>query len=150
MINLSTPVTTNMIARDISCPFCQCPISVPVHCVCVPCHHCKRQIDLNDDTVNPRKDNDQLRHSDLYLKERHQLDVSKMYVGNAVISGKFKGHLYSSGTVKILEHGEFYGTISCRKFLIRKGGIFDGKLLLMHERKLGSLPGRNYYQILMK
>jgi cytoskeletal protein CcmA (bactofilin family) len=73
-----------------------------------------------------------------------------MYVGNAVILGTFKGNLYSSGTVKILEHGEFYGEISCHRFLIKRGGIFDGTIHIRYDRKVDTHPVKNYNQLIVK
>ncbi|MDR4504154.1 MAG: polymer-forming cytoskeletal protein [Candidatus Scalindua sp.] len=150
MYNLATPVAANIRAKDISCPYCQGLISVPGHCVSFPCRHCKGQIDLSYKRVDPGKDTDPIKHSDFYLEKYHRLEVSRLFVGNAVIGGEFKGHLSSSGTVKILEDGKFCGKISCRRFVIKKGGVFEGTLQLLYNRDLDTLPVKNYNQFVVK
>lgn len=150
MYNLATPVAATIRGKDLSCPYCQGLISAPGHCVSFPCFHCNGQIDLSYNKLNPGKDTDQIKHSDFYLEKYHRLEVSRLYVGNAVILGTFKGYLSSSGTVEILEDGEFYGKISCRRFVIKKGGVFEGTLQLLYDRNLDTLPIKNYNQLIVK
>ncbi len=151
MYNLKRPATNNnMRVNDVLCPYCHGLIYVPVYCVSISCRYCKQLIDLGCKIPDLQKGDDRIKHSDFYLKREHRLEVAKMYVGNAIISGTFQGDLYSSGTVKILEQGAFYGKISCCKFLIKKGGIFEGTIQLTYDRNLETIPVKNFYQHIMK
>ena len=149
MDSFMSPVTANAGTKDLSCPYCQGLLTVPIYCVSFPCSYCKRQIDLSNHTVKT-KDTKDGKHRDFYLKKSHQLEVASLYVGNADIMGKFKGDLFSSGTVKILEHGELYGKISCRKFMVKKGGVFEGSIQFIHDRILHALPVKNFCQTIVK
>ena len=149
MDSLVSPVTANVGTKDLSCPYCQGLLAVPIYCISFPCRYCKQQIDLGNHTVSP-KQRGVGKHRDFYLKKSHHLEVASLYVGNAFIMGKFKGNLYSSGTVKVLEHGELYGKISCRKFMVKKGGVFEGTIQFTHDRILHALPVKNFCQIIIK
>ena len=52
-------------------------------------------------------------------------------VGDAFIEGKINGDLTAMGAVEILKHGEVRGTITCRKLMVKKGGIFEGSVRML-------------------
>ena len=60
----------------------------------------------------------------MYLKRKGVIEISNIQVGDAVIKGKINGDLHAMGTVEILKSGEIYGKITCRKLIVKKGGVF--------------------------
>ena len=117
----------------------------------VSCNYCHHRNDLNNFKIKSHPDKNFQAHDTLYIKSEDTVEVPKIYVRNAVIMGKFKGHICASGTVAILEHGEIYGKITCRKLIIKKGGTFDGTLQrFLHDSKKSACKAKYFYQLIAK
>lgn len=97
----------------------------------VDCKYCYHHNDLSDYKIKSLIGKIIETHGTLYLKKRGVIEISNIRVGNAIIQGKINGDIYAKGTVEILKHGEVHGKITCRKLVVNKGGIFNGKVNML-------------------
>ncbi len=100
----------------------------------VTCQYCYHRNDLSNYKIKSLLGKNLETYGSLYLKKKGVIEISNIRVGDAVIKGKIKGDLYAMGTVEVLKRGEIYGKISCRKLIVRKGGIFDGSVHMLNAK----------------
>lgn len=98
----------------------------------ITCKHCSHHNDLNNYKIKFLFGKNLETHGTLYLKKKGVIEISNIRVGNAVIKGKIHGDLKATGTVEILKHGEIHGKITCRKLIVKKGGIFNGRVEMLN------------------
>ncbi|MBM4056110.1 MAG: hypothetical protein FJ264_15870 [Planctomycetes bacterium] len=124
----SIPVGT----KEVFCFKCGKEIYADKNAQAVSCVYCYNRNDLSDYKVKSILGKNLQTHGTLYLKKKGTIDISSVLVGNAVIEGKINGDLTAMGTVEILKHGEVYGKITCRKLIVKKGGIFEGSVRMLN------------------
>ena len=117
--------------RRILCYKCGKEIYTHAKAQAVTCNYCYHHNDMNDYKIKALLGKIIETHGTLYLKKKGVIEISNIRVGNAIIKGKIHGDLYASGTVEILKPGEIYGKITCRKLIIKTGGIFSGKVQML-------------------
>lgn len=118
-------------SRTVSCFKCGKKISADMSAQAVTCKYCYNRNDMSDHKLKSILGKNFETYGSLYLKKKGIIEISNVRVGSAIIKGKVKGDLYSMGTVEILKHGEIYGKITCRKLVVKKGGIFSGKVQML-------------------
>ncbi len=70
------------------------------------------------------------------MKKRGIIKISNILVGSAVIKGKVNGDLRALGTVEVFKRGEIHGKITCRKLVVKKGGVFDGTVEMLNTNQI--------------
>ncbi|MDR4506390.1 MAG: polymer-forming cytoskeletal protein [Candidatus Scalindua sp.] len=117
--------------RMILCFKCGREIFTDKSAQAVACNHCYHRNDLSHHKIKSVFGKNIETHGDLYLKRKGVIEISKIRVGNAIIKGRINGDVYATGMIEILKHGELYGTITCSKFLVHRGGAFRGKVTML-------------------
>ncbi|GJQ58619.1 MAG: hypothetical protein D8M57_12550 [Candidatus Scalindua sp. AMX11] len=117
--------------RRILCFKCGKEVFTDKNAQAVACGHCYHRNDLSNYKIKSVFGKNIETHGELYLKRKGVIEISKIRVGCAIIKGKINGDVYATDTVEILKHGEIYGTITCRKFIVQKGGAFSGKIKML-------------------
>ncbi|MCP5005084.1 MAG: hypothetical protein GY941_14295 [Planctomycetes bacterium] len=97
----------------------------------VACTHCYYRNDLSNYKIKSVFGKNIETHGELYLKRKGVIEISNIRVGDAIIKGRINGDIYATGTIEILKHGEIYGAITCRKFVVQKGGAFSGEVKML-------------------
>ncbi len=97
----------------------------------VTCIYCYHHNDLSDYKIKAVLGKNIETHGTLYLKRKGVIEISNIRVGNAIVKGKIHGDLYAMGIVEILKPGEIHGKITCRKLIVKKGGIFNGRVQML-------------------
>lgn len=123
----STPVGK----REVFCFKCGKGIYADKNAQAVSCIYCYNRNDLCDYKVKSILGRNLQTHGTLYLKKKGTIEISNILVGDAFIEGKINGDLTAMGAVEILKHGEVRGTITCRKLMVKKGGIFEGSVRML-------------------
>ena len=117
--------------RTLTCYKCQREITTDKNAQATTCKHCYHRNDLSDYKIKSLFGKIMQTHGTLYLKRKGAIDISKVQVGNALIKGKLSGDIQALDTVEILKHGHVNGAITCRKLIVKKGGIFSGKVQML-------------------
>ncbi|MCF6155644.1 MAG: hypothetical protein E3K36_10405 [Candidatus Brocadia sp.] len=117
--------------RRILCYKCGKEIFTNAKAQAVTCCYCYHHNDLSDYKIKAVLGKNIETHGTLYLKRKGVIEISSIRVGNAIIKGKIHGDLYAMGTVEILKPGEICGKITCRKLIVKKGGIFNGSVQML-------------------
>lgn len=62
---------------------------------------------------------------------------------NLTIKGKFRGNIVVSREVRITSTGKLFGNLICKnpKFIIDKGGFFDGKRISVENEEIFEING---------
>lgn len=118
--------------RKILCYKCGKEIFTNAKAQAVVCCYCYHHNDLSDYKIKAVLGKNIETHGTLYLKRKGVIEISSIRVGNAIIKGKIHGDLYAMGTVEILKPGEICGKITCRKLIVKKGGIFNGSVRMLN------------------
>lgn len=118
--------------RKILCYKCGKEIFTNAKARAVVCCYCYHHNDLSDYKIKAVLGKNIETHGTLYLKRKGVIEISSIRVGNAIIKGKIHGDLYAMGTVEILKPGEICGKITCRKLIVKKGGIFNGSVRMLN------------------
>jgi len=118
--------------KKIRCLKCDKEIFTDKKAQAATCQHCYTRNDLTDHKVKTLLGVNLETHGTLHLKKRGIIEISSIRVGNAVVQGKIKGDVNAMGTVEISKTGEIYGEITCRKLIVNKGGIFNGKVKMLN------------------
>ncbi len=115
--------------RSLHCFKCEREIFVDEKDYAVICKYCSRHNDLRDHTIKSSRLCRNLEtHGVLYLKKKGKIETSNIQVRDAIIQGKIKGNLKAVGSVEVMNRGEVYGKITCRKLIVNNGGIFGGSV----------------------
>lgn len=118
--------------KRVLCYKCGKEIFVNARAQTVTCSYCYHHNDMSDYKVKAVLGKNIETHGTLYLKRKGVIEISSIRVGNAIIKGKIHGNLYAMGTVEILKPGEIHGKITCRKLIVKKGGIFNGSVQMLN------------------
>ena len=118
--------------RRLLCYKCGKEISTNEKAQTVTCKYCYHHNDLCNYKVKALLGKNVETHGTLYLKRKGVIEISNIQVGDAVIKGKINGDLHAMGTVEILKSGEIYGKITCRKLIVKKGGVFCGSVQMLN------------------
>ena len=118
--------------RRLLCYKCGKEISTDEKAQAVTCKYCYHHNDLSNHKIKALLGKNIETHGTLYLKRKGVIEISNIQVGDAVIKGKINGDLHAMGTVEILKNGEIYGKITCRKLIVKKGGVFCGSVQMLN------------------
>ena len=118
--------------KKVRCFKCEREIFTDKKAQAVTCQHCYNSNDLSDHKVKTLLGVNLETYGTLHLKKRGIIEISSIHVGDAVVQGKIKGDVNAMGTVEIQKRGEIYGSITCRKLIVNKGGIFSGKVKMLN------------------
>ena len=114
--------------RSLTCYKCCKEIVVDKNAQAVNCKYCYHHNDLSNYKIKNLFGKIIETHGLLYLRKKGFIENSSLRVGNALIKGKINGDISALGTIEINKRGEIHGNISCCKFIVRKGGTFEGNV----------------------
>ena len=118
--------------RNLFCYKCKKEISTDKGAQAVVCKYCYYRNDLSDHKVKTIIGTIFQTHGRLYLVRKGVIETSTIKVGSAVIKGKVVGNITAFGTVEILKRGQIKGEITCRRLIVKKGGIFEGHVRMLN------------------
>ncbi len=118
--------------RRIFCFKCEKEIFTSEKAQAVTCQHCYHRNDLSNHKVKTLLGVNLETYGTLHLKKKGIIEISNIRVGNAIVQGKIKGDINAMDAVEIKRKGEVYGKITCRKLIVDKGGIFNGKVKMLN------------------
>ncbi|MFQ5963769.1 MAG: polymer-forming cytoskeletal protein [Candidatus Scalinduaceae bacterium] len=122
----------SIVRRRLLCFKCGKEISIDEKAQAVTCNFCYNRNDLSNYKVKSILGKNIETYGTLYLKKNGKIEISNIKVGNAIVKGKINGNLNALGTVEILKRGEIYGKITCRKLIVKKGGVFKGNVQMLN------------------
>ncbi len=118
--------------RSLLCFKCGKEIFTDKNAQAVACKYCYHRNDLSNHKIKSVFGKNIETHGTLYLKRKGKIEISSIQVGDAIIKGKINGDIRATGTVEILKRGEIYGKITCRKLIVKKGGVFSGSVKMLN------------------
>ena len=137
-INISKNLTlgekkkkTEIEKRKLICGKCNKEILADKNAQAIICKYCYHRNDLSDHKVKTIIGTIFQTHGQLYLLRKGIIEFSTIQVGSAIIKGKVLGDITAFGTVEILKKGEVRGNITCRSFIVNKGGYFEGHVQIL-------------------